>query len=873
MKQILIYFSIISLCLSNDSLPKKLKKIKDSFQKRYNISSLEDIKKFQYPDRAFSSTSTREMQDIVGEWYFLKQLLPSLEITVGSDQSLMNPGSISGMSEAEGSITSTGENHTTELTYLLFPGNDDIGDAGCEPCDGADGCGSYYSEGDCLSNDGCDWYGTSGPGCDDCEPCDGADGCGMYNSEGDCINQGCEWLGWQDGPGCGGDDYGLRTHDDELEFDYGSNMIYPRYGAAYVTDGQYIYAFCGAESDTLGDSTIFHEHGERYDPGTGSWTMFSENLIQRRYTVAEYASGNIYLFNGRTDTNAVEIINVETGNVTVHNSNPNPVTYGGSAVWNDKIYIFGGDDGSDYSNHLYEFNPQDTTWTRLANMPDSINTNGVVVDGVLYTFGGYNGDVSSDINAYYIELDTWETIGQMPTGVSAHSIATDGQLIYIIGDYSNIEFTGVYDPVEREFYDKTGNMEGRRHSSSVYLDHLYVYGGAQPSGYNGNNYYTTLSSMQVGNLIEDEDDGDDEGVVVMNMTFFEFFMLMFGYPADSLGVNNPTAINISVDRDDDDVYVDFVEGVIFEDGEMIEIESDPTETPSLASFDTTNFSFTMNGLTLFDSTGTSVLSLSGTIGPSMWNFIAGVPMEIKLSDMYGAGYMYGGDDYYYYYDDREEEMFFYGDSTGMNIVTEFDYYYDDTIVDTVYFSWYADTDSLFIDFYEQDYFYESDTVQFEGGYEIYGDSLMIRFSQSGCIDYEDYYQDDDCVELGEEIFQLEDIEEANMLGGIIFLSQTLADLDYSENTFPKEYKLHSNYPNPFNPVTTIRFDVGANPADLTTLKVYDISGRNVATLINDKLQVGRYEAMWDASGFASGVYFTELISGSYRQTQKMILLK
>ena len=241
--------------------------------------------------------------------------------------------------------------------------------------------------------------------------------------------------------------------------------------------------------------------------------------------------------------------------------------------------------------------------------------------------------------------------------------------------------------------------------------------------------------------------------------------------------------------------------------------------------------------------------------------------------MYGAGYMYGGDDYYYYDDDREEELFFYGDSTGMNIVTEFDYYYDDTIVDTVYFSWYADTDSLFIDFYEQDYYYESDTVQFEGGYEIYGDSLMIRFSQSGCIDYEDYYQDDDCVELGEEIFQLEDIEEANMLGGIIFLSQTLADLDYSENTFPKEYKLHSNYPNPFNPVTTIRFDVGANPADLTTLKVYDISGRNVATLINDKLQVGRYEAMWDASGFASGVYFTELISGSFRQTQKMILLK
>ena len=71
---------------------------------------------------------------------FLKQLLPSLEITVGSDQSHMDPGSISGMSEGEGSIIATGEDYTTELTYLLFPGMNDFEDEGCEPCDGDDGC-------------------------------------------------------------------------------------------------------------------------------------------------------------------------------------------------------------------------------------------------------------------------------------------------------------------------------------------------------------------------------------------------------------------------------------------------------------------------------------------------------------------------------------------------------------------------------------------------------------------------------------------------------------------------------------------------------------------------------------------------------------
>ena len=53
----------------------------------------------------------------------------------------------------------------------------------------------------------------------------------------------------------------------------------------------------------------------------------------------------------------------------------------------------------------------------------------------------------------------------------------------------------------------------------------------------------------------------------------------------------------------------------------------------------------------------------------------------------------------------------------------------------------------------------------------------------------------------------------------------------------------------------------------------DITGRNVTTLINGQLQTGTYEIQWDARGFASGIYFSELISGTKRHTQKMVLLK
>jgi len=85
------------------------------------------------------------------------------------------------------------------------------------------------------------------------------------------------------------------------------------------------------------------------------------------------------------------------------------------------------------------------------------------------------------------------------------------------------------------------------------------------------------------------------------------------------------------------------------------------------------------------------------------------------------------------------------------------------------------------------------------------------------------------------------------------------------------YTLSQNYPNPFNPSTEIRFSL-AN-AGMTTLKVYDILGREVASLVNQELQPGSYKTTFDASRLASGTYIYELRSGDARITKKMMLLK
>jgi hypothetical protein len=88
---------------------------------------------------------------------------------------------------------------------------------------------------------------------------------------------------------------------------------------------------------------------------------------------------------------------------------------------------------------------------------------------------------------------------------------------------------------------------------------------------------------------------------------------------------------------------------------------------------------------------------------------------------------------------------------------------------------------------------------------------------------------------------------------------------------PQQFKLYQNYPNPFNPTTSIRFDIIVN--GISQLFVYDVIGRKIETLVNQNLAAGVYEFKFDASKYASGIYFYKLISGSLNEVRKMIVVK
>jgi hypothetical protein len=96
-------------------------------------------------------------------------------------------------------------------------------------------------------------------------------------------------------------------------------------------------------------------------------------------------------------------------------------------------------------------------------------------------------------------------------------------------------------------------------------------------------------------------------------------------------------------------------------------------------------------------------------------------------------------------------------------------------------------------------------------------------------------------------------------------------LRVEERLIPGEYALRQNYPNPFNPTTTIRYEL---PIDAhARLTVYDMLGKEIATLVDADQEGGYYEVSFGADALASGVYFYRLTAGTYTSIQKMLLVR
>ncbi|MEJ2196766.1 MAG: T9SS type A sorting domain-containing protein [Ignavibacteriaceae bacterium] len=122
--------------------------------------------------------------------------------------------------------------------------------------------------------------------------------------------------------------------------------------------------------------------------------------------------------------------------------------------------------------------------------------------------------------------------------------------------------------------------------------------------------------------------------------------------------------------------------------------------------------------------------------------------------------------------------------------------------------------------------------------------------------------------------------EKSLLGciidGVVYGDTTVVSVNEEELPVASTFKLEQNYPNPFNPSTIIKYEIpgqARNDNMTVVLKIYDVLGNEIATLINEEKPAGTYEVEFDGGGLPSGIYFYHITAGGYSATKKMILMK
>lgn len=299
----------------------------------------------------------------------------------------------------------------------------------------------------------------------------------------------------------------------ELQFNKLTNMRSYQYGMGYVTDGEYLYAIYGRSREPK-----YITKSSRYNFAKDRWSIFPDNKTTKRFVSAEYVGDKIYVINGynqdKSVNKKVEVIDPKTGEVSYLNDNPSPVISSGTAVWNEKIYVFGGSvdqrmlrkaedteylsahrkigTSIAYSDQMFVFDPANDVWTLLGVIPEHKQTQGEIVNGILYVFGGFDGRPSTQMDAYVIADSTWYYLGEMPIELSANAITKHGDFIWLVGDYNKRSLLAVFNTKTLKLHYIKSNMLGRHHAGVAIVENkLYVYGGI-------------LTSVQVADISEIE---------------------------------------------------------------------------------------------------------------------------------------------------------------------------------------------------------------------------------------------------------------------------------------------------------------------------------------------------------------------------------
>ena len=154
---------------------------------------------------------------------------------------------------------------------------------------------------------------------------------------------------------------------------------------------------------------------------------------------------------------------------------------------------------------------------------------------------------------------------------------------------------------------------------------------------------------------------------------------------------------------------------------------------------------------------------------------------------------------------------------------------------------------------------------YKGINEDNGELIQLEFACKPSQSSSTFLHFDDAFIMDEATYQQ---KVYNLIDGEI---KIITGVSKEDNLIPKEYSLSQNFPNPFNLLTKIRYEIPKEGN--ISIKVFDILGREITTLLNKHEKPGSYEIEWNTHDFASSIYFYQLKAGDYIQTKKMILLR
>jgi hypothetical protein len=144
-------------------------------------------------------------------------------------------------------------------------------------------------------------------------------------------------------------------------------------------------------------------------------------------------------------------------------------------------------------------------------------------------------------------------------------------------------------------------------------------------------------------------------------------------------------------------------------------------------------------------------------------------------------------------------------------------------------------------------------------------------TNTGSNDNESSVGTDHFLNLTSDLLSATVRNQWGVMGDHELVDVVVTGVEEISSSVPSVYSLSQNYPNPFNPTTNIRFAVPE--AGLVTMKVYNLLGQEVTTLVNEYKNAGTYNVDFNAVNLSSGVYFYQINAGNYSDTKKMILMK